>query len=93
MLLGMADAKQAPVVLLWAGRLLPVGGVLYGMWPIGECGSAFFPSSGLDSWTAAACDGALANRANFAILLLVAGLIALGVVQSFYWRKPKGGDE
>lgn len=93
MLLGMADARQAPVMLLWAGRLLPVGGVLYGMWPAGECGSAFFPNSGLDSWTAAPCDVALGSRRTFAILLLIAGLIALGAVQSFYWRKPKPEGE
>lgn len=89
MLPGMADTERVPPALRWAGRLLPIAGVLYGMYPDSTCGSAFFPDESLDSWVKVACTDSLADRRGMAILMLFVGFILLGITQVLDWRKPK----
>lgn len=93
MLPGMSDEpERVPVMLRWSGRLLPVAGVVYGMYPDSVCGSAFFPDGGMDEFTRTVCTGPLADRRGLAILLLFLGFAALGASQVIGWRKKPGAE-
>jgi hypothetical protein len=87
MLPGMSDVVRVSTALRWSGRLLAVAGVVYGVLPDGDCGSAFFPDSGVDGLTGVLCTDVVSGRQDAAVVLLVLGVAVMVAGQVLGWRR------